>query len=282
MADGSEKKIEEVKKGEFVLTADPETGELQARQVTATITGDGVKHLVTLTVDPDGKDGEGKAAKITATSGHPFWLPEYGRWAEAGDLEPGMWLETAAGTWVQITAIDDAHRSQKVHNLTVEGQHTYFALAGDTALLVHNRGMVPLNCSSDQLAQVSMNARMTERVHPGRNIAVYRVGEGDSARYLAAANKGDLHSEEVLDKYLLDNNISRSDVTGIYSERQPCHSEAHKCAALMNSYPSLGGELSWSLAPDSNAKKRNIAAIASAMGRYRGPSAGIPGYEWIS
>ncbi|WP_228039807.1 golvesin C-terminal-like domain-containing protein [Streptomyces chromofuscus] len=138
MADGSTKAIEDVKQGEWVLASDPETGDLQARPVTDTITGDGVKHLVTLTIDPDSKDGKAKPSTITATANHPFWLPDYGRWAEAGELEPGMWLQTAAGTWVQITAIDNAHRSQKVHNLTVDGQHTYYVLAGDSSVLVHN------------------------------------------------------------------------------------------------------------------------------------------------
>ncbi|MGC9535420.1 hypothetical protein [Streptomyces sp. UG1] len=64
MADGSTKNIEGLKEGEYVLASDPETGNLQARQVTDTITGDGVKHLVTLTVDPDGKDGKAKPSKI--------------------------------------------------------------------------------------------------------------------------------------------------------------------------------------------------------------------------
>ncbi|MFP8906437.1 hypothetical protein [Streptomyces atacamensis] len=51
-----------------------------------------------------------------------------------------MWLRTAAGTWVQITAIDHTHRTARVHNLTVDGVHTYYALAGRTQLLVHNDG----------------------------------------------------------------------------------------------------------------------------------------------
>ncbi|MGP4083501.1 hypothetical protein [Streptomyces sp. KR55] len=67
-----------------------------------------------------------------------------------------MWLQTAAGTWVQITAIDDAHRGQRVHNLTVEGQHTYFVLAGVSPLLVHNDGkkQQPEACPID-LGQVN-------------------------------------------------------------------------------------------------------------------------------
>ncbi|URN11930.1 hypothetical protein LUW77_09390 [Streptomyces radiopugnans] len=32
-------------------------------------------------------------------------------------------------TWVQITAIDETRRTARVHNLTVDGVHTYYALA---------------------------------------------------------------------------------------------------------------------------------------------------------
>ncbi|MGK5643470.1 polymorphic toxin-type HINT domain-containing protein, partial [Streptomyces sp. URMC 126] len=63
-----------------------------------------------------------------------------GRWVEAGDLQAGMWLRTSAGTWVQITATDHTRRPQRVHNLTVDGVHTYYALAGQTQLLVNNCG----------------------------------------------------------------------------------------------------------------------------------------------
>jgi hypothetical protein len=283
MADGSEKKIEEVKKGEFVLTADPETGELQARQVTATITGDGVKHLVTLTVDPDGKDGEAKPSKITATAGHAFWLPDYGRWAEAGDLAPGAWLQTAAGTWAQVTAVDDTHRGQRVHNLSVEGQRTFFVLAGGTELLVHNEGVVPLNCPASELAQISMAARMENGVAAGQNVAVYRIGSGADARYLAAANvpKGK-HSEEVLDAYLNKNGISPDDVTGIYSERQPCTDLKHMCAVRVGRYKNAANDIGWSLNPDGPGWSGfNKAKIREAMDGYS-PASGLPTFEWIT
>ncbi|MGW0777601.1 polymorphic toxin-type HINT domain-containing protein [Streptomyces sp. NPDC002835] len=138
MADGSTKNIEDLKEGEYVLASDPETGNLQARQITDTRDHSGVKHLITLTVDPDGKDGDAKPETITATDEHPFWLPDFGKWVNADHLEPGMWLQTSAGTWVQITAIDEAHRTQRVHNLTVDGQHTYFVVVGSAAVLVHN------------------------------------------------------------------------------------------------------------------------------------------------
>ncbi|MDQ1008818.1 hypothetical protein QFZ82_003303 [Streptomyces sp. V4I23] len=140
MADGSTKNIEDLKEGEYVLASDPETGDLQAREVTDTRDHSGIKHLITLTVDPDGKDGDAKPETITATDEHPFWLPDFGKWVNAEDLEPGMWLQTSAGTWAQVTAIDETHGSQRLHNLTVDGVHTYYVLAGGAPVLVHNCG----------------------------------------------------------------------------------------------------------------------------------------------
>jgi hypothetical protein len=39
-----------------------------------------------------------------ATAHHPFWVPQLHRWVDATDLQSGQWLQTSAGTWVQITA----------------------------------------------------------------------------------------------------------------------------------------------------------------------------------
>jgi hypothetical protein len=52
-----------------------------------------------------------------------------------------MWLQTSAGTHVQVTAIKKWTATQRVHNLTVDDIHTYYVLAGDQAILVHNDGI---------------------------------------------------------------------------------------------------------------------------------------------
>ncbi|PIB09219.1 hypothetical protein B1C81_13205, partial [Streptomyces sp. HG99] len=91
MADGSTQPIEELELGDEVLATDPETGETRPEKVTATILGKGSKHLVKITVDMDGEKG-GETASITATDGHPFWVPELGEWIEATDLKSGDWL----------------------------------------------------------------------------------------------------------------------------------------------------------------------------------------------
>ncbi|MGA3563507.1 ricin-type beta-trefoil lectin domain protein [Melissospora conviva] len=140
MADGSTKPIEDIKPGDKVIATDPETGETQVETVSAAITGDGVKHLVKVTIDTDGKHGD-NTAEVTATDGHPFWVPELSDWIDATDLQPGQWLQTGAGTHVQITAIERwTVPRATVHNLTIANTHTYYVLAGKTSVLVHNCG----------------------------------------------------------------------------------------------------------------------------------------------
>ncbi|WP_327237793.1 polymorphic toxin-type HINT domain-containing protein [Streptomyces sp. NBC_01317] len=138
MADGTTKPIEKVKAGDKVVATDPETGETRIETVTAEIKGQGLKHLVKVTIDTDGKRGS-KTAQVTATDGHPFWVPELDKWIDATDLRPGQWLRTSAGTFVQITAIERwTAQESAVHNLTVSDLHTYYVLAGATPVLVHN------------------------------------------------------------------------------------------------------------------------------------------------
>ncbi|MEU6229567.1 HYD1 signature containing ADP-ribosyltransferase family protein [Streptomyces sp. NPDC047042] len=138
MADGSTKAIKDVKVGDKVMATDPETGETKVETVTAEIRGQGLKHLVDVTIDTDGKKGS-KTAEVTATDGHPFWVPELGEWIDATNLRAGQWLQTGAGTLVQISAIRRwTAQDATVHNLTVSNLHTYYVLAGATPLLVHN------------------------------------------------------------------------------------------------------------------------------------------------
>ncbi|MFE7838818.1 polymorphic toxin-type HINT domain-containing protein [Streptomyces sp. NPDC057474] len=139
MADGTTKAIEDIEAGDEVAASDVETDDAQARTVTRTIEGAGTKHLVTITVDTDGRAG-GRTSTITATDGHPFWLPDVGQWVEAGHLEPGQWLSSGSGSWIRVTAVKERTAQATVHNLTVEGVHTYHVLAGRTPVLVHNCG----------------------------------------------------------------------------------------------------------------------------------------------
>ncbi|WP_432043785.1 Hint domain-containing protein [Streptomyces cadmiisoli] len=164
MADGSTKPIEKVKGGDKVIATDDKTGETRVETVTAEIKGNGLKHLVTVTIDTDGKAGT-STAEVTATDGHPFWVPELGKWIDATDLTPGQWLRTGAGTLVQISAVKRwTSASATVHNLTVSNAHTYYVLAGATPVLVHNCNEVFYRAMSEkEFNQLGTNGEITVR-----------------------------------------------------------------------------------------------------------------------
>lgn len=134
MADGTTKNIEDLRVGDKVLATDPETGETSPQRVIAEILGEGVKHLVKIAAHED----RGESRTLTATDNHPYWIPELRKWVEAGDLKSGQWLATSAGTLVQIDTVERWTQTARVHNLTVDELHTYYVLAGETPVLVHN------------------------------------------------------------------------------------------------------------------------------------------------
>ncbi|MFE3579973.1 polymorphic toxin-type HINT domain-containing protein [Streptomyces vinaceus] len=140
MADGSAKPIEDVELGDEVVATDAESGATGAQPVAAKIVGEGQKKLVEVTIDTDGAKGD-VSETLTATDGHPFWVPALGEWLKATDLTAGQWLRTSAGTWVQVTEVKRWTQHKRVHNLTVANEHTYYVLAGATPVLVHNCGV---------------------------------------------------------------------------------------------------------------------------------------------
>jgi RHS repeat-associated protein len=129
MADGTTRRIADVKVGEMVMAADPQTGERGPRRVTEVIVGTGKKELVDVQID---------GHTITATDGHPFWVADQRRWVDAKDLEPGNLLRTSAGTYVQVDTVRKRTQSKTVYNLSVDGLHTYHVVAGSNDVLVHN------------------------------------------------------------------------------------------------------------------------------------------------
>lgn len=118
--------IEEIEVGEKVWAKDLATGEAVLRVVDKTF----VRHtaeLVHLTVDGD---------TITTTAEHPFWVDGRG-WVNAGDLKPGDVLVTPDGVATLDRKLVE-QRPETVCNFRVTGLHNYYALDGDTPVLVHN------------------------------------------------------------------------------------------------------------------------------------------------
>ncbi|MEU8350746.1 polymorphic toxin-type HINT domain-containing protein [Streptomyces sp. NPDC048845] len=137
MADGTYKEIADVEVGDKVLATDPRTGKTAGKTVTAEIAGESVKSLVELTLDID-RDKGTKADTITATDGHPFWVPSLKSWVEAGSLKTGQELRSETGRLLEVTAVRQWSEWTSVRNLTVADLHTYYVLAGQTPVLVHN------------------------------------------------------------------------------------------------------------------------------------------------
>ncbi|MEV4282268.1 polymorphic toxin-type HINT domain-containing protein [Actinoplanes xinjiangensis] len=137
LADGGSRSIDSLRVGDLIVATDPVTGLTAAKPVTRTITGDGDKRLVEITIDTDGDRGTATAT-VTATHNHPFWVPALSEWVDAEKLSPQQWLRTSAGTHVQIAAIRHHAANTRVHNLTVADIHTYYVLADEVPVLVHN------------------------------------------------------------------------------------------------------------------------------------------------
>ncbi|MFR9780772.1 polymorphic toxin-type HINT domain-containing protein, partial [Micromonospora sp. MS34] len=229
LADGSTKAIEDVKVGDRVLASDVESGDQQGRPVTQLIRGDGVKKLVTIVVDTDGKSGD-KTSTIVATDGHRFWLPDSGVWVTAGQLKVGAWLQTSSGTWVQIAAIRHETHVQRVHNFTVDGQHTYYVLAGETPVLAHNDACpvdneVPYGSTRES---VEVQKQRLADNNKGNNYGAltYKKGvDADGNEILdtfAMRSKGRKHAEQNLLEEAGRRGIPDADIRHVYSEFQPC------------------------------------------------------------
>ncbi|WP_406492002.1 polymorphic toxin-type HINT domain-containing protein [Streptomyces sp. NBC_01604] len=262
MADGTTKAIEDVESGDKVTASDVETDDAQTRTVTETVKGEGTRHLVTVTVDTDGREGA-KTSKLTATDGHPFWLPDVGRWVKAGELEPGQWLSTGSGSWIRITAV--AHRTAKatVHNFSVAGLHTYEVLAGTTPVLVHN---CQVDYGSTDLSQAVMQERL-RLGKTGNNFAAARYTDANGVSQIAVAfsSKGrGNHAEAKLLRQL-----GKGNVTEVYSELQPCR---NSCAPALQGIPT---SWSWNWTTSAQGAQSRKAQLGAVRQLFADAKAGI-------
>jgi hypothetical protein len=131
MADGSKKPIEKVKPNEKVLATDPVTGKTTKKSVVAT--------HINLDVDlTDLVIGEG--AVLQTTTHHPFWSKDQSGWVNAADLEQSESLAALDGSPLRVSTVTSYSATRVMYDLTVDTVHTYYVLAGNTPVLVHNCG----------------------------------------------------------------------------------------------------------------------------------------------
>ncbi|MEV5156393.1 polymorphic toxin-type HINT domain-containing protein [Streptomyces werraensis] len=166
MADGTEKRIDDIDLGDKVLATDPESGEQGPREVTSLIVTQDDKHFNELSIATE----EG-IETLTATHEHPFWSPSENDWIEARDLKRGTTLLTDDGQTVIVTGNRSYSKSATTYNLTVDDLHTYYVLAGNTPVLVHNA-----NC-----------ANPGTRFDVPNEAGVYTIHLNDGAKYVGSS-----------------------------------------------------------------------------------------------
>ena len=131
-ADGSTA-IENIKEGDRVFAANPETGEVAYKKVVRTFVNE-TNELVEVTVN-----GE----TIKSTPSHPFYVPQKG-WTSAISLRAGDILVLSNGEYVIVEQIQHEllENPVTVYNFEVEDYHTYYVSANadsDEFVLVHNK-----------------------------------------------------------------------------------------------------------------------------------------------
>ncbi|MEU6346896.1 polymorphic toxin-type HINT domain-containing protein [Streptomyces sp. NPDC046977] len=134
-ADGSAKPIEDLELGDEVLATDPETGKTGSKSVTSTILTPDDTDFTTITLNNATGDG---GSTLTATDHHPMWSPSEHDWIDAGNLAPGMTLRSDKGRDLRVVSVKHFRHLQAAYNLTVADLHTYYVVAGQTSILVHN------------------------------------------------------------------------------------------------------------------------------------------------
>jgi len=126
------KPIEQVQTGDWVLAKEPaDEGPPKAFQVMYTPRNH-TYHVVHVAVS--GAEG---CVELESTRKHPFFVVGRG-WVFARDLRPSDRLVDAQGRSVMISRVWIEDRICETFNLTVEGVHTFYVVAGGQSILVHN------------------------------------------------------------------------------------------------------------------------------------------------
>jgi hypothetical protein len=76
-------------------------------------------------------------ATLTTTFHHPFYDQTQAAFVDAETLRVADTLQTPTGTAV-VTGLRLYHAIQTTYDLTIDGLHTYYVVAGTTPVLVHN------------------------------------------------------------------------------------------------------------------------------------------------
>ncbi|MFF9069858.1 LamG-like jellyroll fold domain-containing protein [Streptomyces sp. NPDC014891] len=146
MANGTVKAIEQVKVGDYVLTAEPGKKTKEKHRVKEVIVTKTDRDYVDVVVAT--KSGP---KTIQTTKHHQFYESTRDAWTQAADLRTGQKLQSGSGGSTSIVDVKRYEAQRVTYDLSVEGLHTYHVVAGDSSVLVHNN-----NGGGDDSCPISM------------------------------------------------------------------------------------------------------------------------------
>lgn len=166
--DNGEIPIEQIKKGDRVLSKNEETGEIDFKEVTQLFQNQKYTTYKILVGD----------SIIETTDNHPFWVEGKG-WVLGKELKAGYLLQQSNGNLLEIKEIQIIQHKDpiKVYNFTVSDFHTYFV--SDLGIWVHN-----INCS--YLSKITYD--ISTRTWTSNAGLIYGQGSvhGDRVRHVLA------------------------------------------------------------------------------------------------
>lgn len=209
MADGTRKRIGEVKVGDRVLTTDPVTGETVVRAVTDLhVNRDSDLADVTVT------DGHGSMSTIHTTQHHRFFDEKTTSWVEAARLHAGEVLHDLDGDRVEVVGVRALVGLQTMYDLTIDGVHTYYVAAGEQDVLVHNcgetyenpghhdpnggpnpynpsKGVLPADAEAQFANSLEVNGTRWTKVGTGKDAVYYRYfNDGNGNWHFSGSTNG--------------------------------------------------------------------------------------------
>ncbi|MFJ1796821.1 polymorphic toxin-type HINT domain-containing protein [Kitasatospora griseola] len=198
MGDGTARAIEALRTGDTVTATDPVTGASGPRAVTDILYTPDDRDFTEITV----RNNDDTQSAVTATNHHPFWVESTRTWTDAVDLRIGDSLRTNTGATAQVASIRHWTGLEPAYNLTVDDLHSYYVIAGDNPLLVHNATYEEI-CAEvfpilRDLGRRPMHPQTGERVGPTAGQAlVSENGKMVSLKDMGNVVSGDMYGPEV-------------------------------------------------------------------------------------
>ena len=162
MADGSTKPIEKIEPGEWVKGDNPEDGQAAAAYKVLARLESKTHRIVRVAID----SGDGVIdGHIESTGQHPYWTQNRG-WQYAEDLQVGDVLLDADSDVSYIVDVTIEKRDSPTYNLSIDDVQTYFVVAGEQSVLVHN--VDPFRFSSESNRWHGPNGQFVESPSAGQ------------------------------------------------------------------------------------------------------------------